>query len=249
MKKAVIAIIAAFALAGCINDGLYSNSEKVSVVVIGVENGFAGKCDGALKDANDMTEVLRPYAVELTTLKDKQATAAAVVAAMEKAARADLAIIYFSGHGGSQPSIDTFETDGRDEFICCYDKGLLDDDIWRIISGSKGRVFLIFDCCHSETMFRTPGVTFAGAARSNSLKAAGASPSMLCWSGCPDNSYSYGSASGGEFTTALRKYAGKGGTYSDVWKKISGDETLKSHQTVRSTEIGGFGAGKTKIFK
>ena len=106
MKKAVIAVIAAFVLAGCINDGLYSNSEKVSVVVIGVENGFAGKCDGAIKDATDMTDTLRPYSSNLTTLKDKQATASAVIAAMEKAVQSDLAIIYFSGHGGSQPSTD-----------------------------------------------------------------------------------------------------------------------------------------------
>ena len=32
---------------------------------------------------------------------------------------------------------------------------------------------------------------------------------MICWSGCPDNTYSYGSSSGGQFTNTLRKYFNK----------------------------------------
>ena len=242
-----MAVFAAFALAGCVNWPDGEDVKKTSVVVVGVENGFAGRCDGALKDAEDMAELLGPYAAELTSLKDKQATAGAVVAAMEKAARSDLAIIYFSGHGGSQPTSDAFEVDGRDEFICCYDAGVLDDRIWEVVRKAKGRVFFIFDCCHSETMFRTPGVTFSSKA-GGALKA-GSQPRMLCWSGCPDGSYSYGSVSGGEFTTALRKYTSKDRTYSQVWKKISSDEGLKLHQTVRSTKLGDFDVDNVKIFR
>ena len=100
MKNIVIVVFGAFVLAGCIN-GYGRRTGKASVVVVGVENGFAGKCEGALKDAVDMTETLRPYSSNLITLKDKQATASAVISAMEKAAQSDLAIIYFSGHGGS----------------------------------------------------------------------------------------------------------------------------------------------------
>lgn len=57
-----------------------------------------------------------------------------------------------------------FETDGRDEFICCYDTGVIDNRIWDIVCKAKGRVFFIFDCCHSETMFRAPGITFSSTA-------------------------------------------------------------------------------------
>lgn len=142
---------------------------------------------------------------------------------MRKAVRSDLAIIYFSGHGGSLPSSDEFETDGKDEFICCYDKGLLDDKIWKTVCEARGRVFLIFDCCHSETMFRSPGISFSIAGRRLS---GSSSVRMLCWSGCPDESYSYGSASGGEFTMALRKYASNDRTYAEVWEKISTDRRL-----------------------
>ena len=72
---------------------------------------------------------------------------------------------------------------------------------------------------------------------------------MLCWSGCPDSSYSYGSALGGEFTTTLLKYVSKDRTYSQVWEKISSDEGLKFHQTVRSTKLGDFDADNAKIFR
>ncbi len=84
MKNIVIAVFAVFVLAGCINEQ-GGGTEKTSVVVVGVENGFAGKCAGALKDATDMTEMLRPYSSNLITLMDKQATATVVIAAMEKA--------------------------------------------------------------------------------------------------------------------------------------------------------------------
>lgn len=246
MKKMITVVFAAFALTGCIS-GSTSGDGKASAVVVGVENGFAGRCDGALKDATDMAETLRPYSSNLTVLKDKQATAPAVIAAMEKAVQSDLAIIYFSGHGGSQPSTDEFETDGRDEFICCYDAGVIDDRIWEVVHMAKGRVFFIFDCCHSETMFRSPGIKFFE--KTNNAFKAGAQPKMLCWSGCPDSSYSYGSVSGGEFTTVLRKYASKDRTYSQVWKKISSDEGLKLHQTVRSTKLGDFDVDNIKIFR
>jgi len=157
-----------------------------------------------------------------------------------------LAIIYFSGHGGSQRG-GSDEDDGCDEYICCFDEGLLDDVIWNAVCKAKGRVFLIFDCCHSETMFRSPGIKF-NVARRRGLKA-GFVPDMLCWSGCPDDSYSYGSANGGEFTKALRKYVKSGETYAEVWKKISKDSSLAAQQEVRSTEIGDFGAKREKIFR
>lgn len=74
------------------------------------------------------------------------------------------------------------------------------------------------------------------------------SVSMLCWSGCPDDSYSYGSDCGGEFTTALLKYAQSGKSYDDVWKKVSTDAALARQQRVCATKIGEFDSKKA-IFK
>jgi uncharacterized caspase-like protein len=107
-----------------------------------------------------MSKLLQPYATNIVVLTDKAATSSNVISAFENAVNSDFSIFYFSGHGGSSSTSDKFEIDGRDEYICCYDKGVPDNKIWDIICKSKGRVFLIFDCCHSETMFRTPGILF-----------------------------------------------------------------------------------------
>ena len=55
MKKIILAAV--LALAGCVND-VNPGGEKTAALIIGVENGFAGDCSGALKDAEDMTALL-----------------------------------------------------------------------------------------------------------------------------------------------------------------------------------------------
>jgi len=76
----------------------------------------------------------------------------------------------------------------------------------------------------------------------------GSHVSMLCWSGCPDDSYSYGSASGGEFTSALLRHAQSSKSYDYVWKKVSTDAALARQQRVCATKIGKFDT-KRPIFK
>jgi len=56
MKKIILAAVLVFA--GCINDVNPDGSGKTTALIIGVENGFAGDCGGALKDAEDMTALL-----------------------------------------------------------------------------------------------------------------------------------------------------------------------------------------------
>lgn len=249
MKKLLVAAMLMVLVSGCINgiDQIITG-EKTSVVVVGVENGFAGKCPGSLKDADDMGRLLKKYSSDVQVFKDARATSAAVYAAMSKAVKADLAVIYFSGHGGSQRSLNYDEADGADEYICCFDQEILDDDIWKLVLSAKGRVFFIFDCCHSETMFRTPGVTMRRAAARLAAPRSSGHVSMLCWSGCPDDSYSYGSDYGGDFTSAILKHVQSGKSYDDVWKKVSTDAALARQQKVCATKIGNFDSKKT-IFR
>lgn len=61
---------------------------------------------------------------------------------------------------------------------------------------------------------------------------------MLCWSGCPDNTYSYGSSDGGEFTNTLLAYFSKSDTYAQLWDKIKSDKSLKKAEIVQETVIG-----------
>lgn len=218
-------------------------------LVIGVENGYAGKCDGCLLDYKNMSSVIKPYADKFVGMSDQQATRKNVVEAMKEGVKHELFIMYYSGHGGSTTTYtDKTETDGKDEFMCLYDQGLLDNDIWNILKESQGRVFLMFDCCHSATMFRTP-VTFARQMRKLSASSNISGPiNMICWSGCPDNTYSYGSSTGGQFTNTFRKYFNKDLTYDQLWSKIEANSTLKQYEIVQRTNMGK-SFGSNKIFK
>lgn len=149
--------------------------------------------------------------------------------------------------GGSEPS----GADAADEYLCLYDTYMLDDEIWEIVSRCRGRVFLYFDACHSATMYRsvasdakiaeasargdvipleavgmkrTCGFTFRPKALSVA-KAAGVDQKelvrMLCWSGCREAEYSFGSNMGGELTLALKAYWGRKTSYSSLWAKMS----------------------------
>jgi hypothetical protein len=87
MKKSLIALVLAALASGCINGiDQAASGEKTSAVVVGVENGFAGPCPGALKDASDMAGLLGKYSSDVQVLKDAKATSAAVYAAMRRAA-------------------------------------------------------------------------------------------------------------------------------------------------------------------
>lgn len=222
-------------------------------LVIGVENGYAGKCEGCLLDYKNMTTLIRPYANKLVTMEDSQATKKNVVEAMKEGVKHELFILFYSGHGGSTyASNDKTETDGKDEFMCLYDQGLLDNDIWDIVSQAKGRVVLIFDACHSGTMYRNP-INFKSTIEKK-RKLLGATHtlpgnvSILCWSGCPDDSYSYGSSTGGKFTNALLEYYSQSLTYDKLWKKIESDSSLKQYEKVQQTKIGA-NFGSRKVFQ
>lgn len=253
MNKITIFASIILLLTGCFlfddSDGYYDPqitvsklSDKTSVVVVGLENSKAyGKCIGSDKDAKNMTKLFSNFTTNIVTLVDSDATIRNFSSAVNEAVKNDLAIIYYSGHGGSYVAGDELtelETDGVDEFLCLYDGGYRDDNIWKMITKSKGRVMLIFDCCHSATMFRTTNFknTF-GSART-------VEPNMLCWSGCPDNTYSYGDSSGGRFTNTILKYFKLGMTYNELWKLCADDKSLKSSEIIQKTKFGNFDLNK-----
>ena len=226
---------------------------NVCAVVVGMENSrFAGSCPGAKYDSDRMYKLLSQYTKSIVLLQDSAATRAAIVSAMKKGIESSadgLFVFYYSGHGGSEPFPDTGieETDGSDEYLCPYDTYLRDNEIWSIISKSKGRVFIIGDCCHSRTCFRAPQMTLRYAIPLAATWTESGAISMQCWSGCPDNTYSYGSADGGKFTNTLLKYFKDGMTYDALWQKIEADRDLRRFEEVQRTLIGKT-FGSTPIF-
>lgn len=212
--------------------GIINKSSDTAAVVIGVENGKYGACPGAGVDSSRMATLLKKYTNDVTLLQNKDATQANVMNALSKGAQKDLLIVYYSGHGGQAGKGDPSEADGKDEYLCLYNGALYDNNLWQIINQAK-RTFLIFDCCHSETMFR------AIQAQANKVSAmSGGTPTMLCWSGCPDSTYSYGDATGGQFTNALLKAYSPSLSYNQVWTRICNNCDLMRYQAVRKTQYG-----------
>ena len=231
-----------------------TDNPSVSIVVFGMERSIAGNCPGSELDATRFVDLMKKIGYEnnIEVFMNEKGTIVNFERSVSKAVKSDLAIIYYSGHGGSDNNHKlgngTNEDDGVDEFLCLYNGYYIDDKIWNIVSESKGRVFMIFDCCHSKTMFRSPPMEEFGA-----LAAAGVDGgnrfSLLCWSGCPDNTYSYGSNEGGFFTSTLLKYWKSGISYEQLWRFISRDESLMRAQICQQTQIGGTWNQNQEVFK
>ena len=225
----------------------------MKAIVVGVEKSkFAGNCPGSQLDAMHMVDVLGQYSSDVTLLLNESATISNFKSTFESSIGSDFTVLYYSGHGGSQRFSDTGqeETDGKDEFLCLHDGYFRDNDLWEIASKSTGKVFEIFDCCHSETMFRSTGIkmdNFMPRFMSMHYLEEGTEkliypkvPNVMVWSGCPDNTFSYGSASGGQFTNTLLKYFNANETYISLWNKIKNDGSLKRYEQVQKTIIGNF---------
>ena len=251
-KMLVFALLAAL-VGGCTPSGggdsaAKTNKVEASAVVIGMENSkWAGSCPGAHVDATNMYREFSNRFTDVALFEDAKATKSAVKAALTKAAQSDFMVLFYSGHGGSEAFKDTGpeEIDGHDEFLCLYDTYLRDNELWSIISSAKGKVWLIFDCCHSETMFRSVGFSMK-MVEASALADSGVN--MLCWSGCSDANYSYGDSGGGKFTSAFFRRLNTNYTYDEMWKKLESDHELKSYQIIKRTKIG-TKFDKVNIFK
>lgn len=241
-----------FILTGCTNPSNPTSvrTNSTYIVVVGMENSqMAGACPGSGYDADRMYNLLSRYTSNIVKFRDNAATKANVVKALTDAVDKvgeGLVIFYYSGHGGSDPFPDTGveEIDGKDEYLLLWDTYLRDNEIWSIISKSKGRFFFISDSCHSETQFRAPGfkiqIPLAWDHNLNEKQPF----SMLCWSGCPDTNYSYGSSGGGQFTNALLRHFDERKSYETLWNEIKSDGTLRAYENPQSTAIGNGFDGK-----
>lgn len=262
----VIAVIS-----GCDGSNEFIQQTKTNEMVnanylcVGMEmsNRF-GSCPGCEKDARRLSDLLSSkYGYSGLTLISSQATKERVVQELKKGIESTdedgLFLFLYSGHGG-QEYMGGHEPDGadsKDEFLCLYDNYMLDDEIWEIVSKCRGRVFLYFDACHSETMYRSvsvPIVKDIGSAMSVSMvktkgfmfrprasaMSEGASPRLMCWSGCKEFEYSYGSSSGGIMTNVLMSRWSIGKTYGSMWNEVlSGVGRQRPDQHPVCTVIGG----------
>ena len=140
---------------------------KKTALCIGINDYPGTRMDlaGCVNDAQDWAAELSSRGFTVSTLLDAQATKAAMVAGFKKvvgdAAKGDLVVITYSGHGTYVPDLDGDELDGLDEALCPYDiqtngAAFIDDEIHAIFASRKPgvRLLLVSDSCHSGTVTR-----------------------------------------------------------------------------------------------
>lgn len=122
--------------------------------------GWSGDLTACEADADDMRAIAVSKGIKPTVLMTKQATRAAVLAALRKAAKAlkrgDLFLLTYSGHGGQVPDVTGEEADRQDETWCLWDGQLIDDELYLELSkfAAGVRILVLSDSCHSGTVTR-----------------------------------------------------------------------------------------------
>jgi metacaspase-1 len=123
--------------------------------------GWDGTLTACEFDANDMRAIAQSQGFEPRSLLTKEATAEAVLSAIEGVAgelgQGDLFLCTYSGHGGQVPDRNgEDEEDRSDETWVAYDRQIVDDelyDLWARFAPGV-RIFVLSDSCHSGTVTR-----------------------------------------------------------------------------------------------
>jgi metacaspase-1 len=120
--------------------------------------GWKGELVACENDARDMETIAKGQGFATQSLLTKAATSAALLDAIEKAAKGlvedDSFLLTYSGHGGQINDVNNGEPDGLDETWVLYDRELIDDELYAMWSRFRPgvRVFVLSDSCHSGTM-------------------------------------------------------------------------------------------------
>jgi len=122
-------------------------------------NGWNGALTACEFDANDMEALARSRGFETTKLLTREATADAVIGAIENAAneleRGDIFFISYSGHGGQVPDTNSDEEEDRsDETWLAFDRQIVDDELYALWAKFQpwARVLVLSDSCHSGSV-------------------------------------------------------------------------------------------------
>jgi len=138
-------------------------------------DGWSGELSGCEPDAHSMAAIATARGLSPTVMLNDAATRAAVLAAVQAAAKSlvkgDLFVLSYSGHGGQVPDVTGEEEDKLDETWCLFDGQLIDDELYLALSRFKAgvRVLVVSDSCHSGTVVRGANAAAAGSAKSRQM--------------------------------------------------------------------------------
>lgn len=132
------------------------NKSKVKLTTISLDyiGTTLNPLYGMTEDSDRFKKLLSDFVSNsnITTFKNSTATVSAIKNHLQHIVNTsqddELFIFHFSGHGGNSDRDDT-------SHMCLYNGNLHDYEFWNYMQNIKGRVMVIFCCCHSGTMFRS----------------------------------------------------------------------------------------------
>ncbi len=214
--------------------------------------GWNGELVACEADAKDMKALaIKQRFKPNTLLLTKKATANAVKDAILGAAKTlksgDIFFLTYSGHGGQVDDTNDDENDGMDETWVCYDRQLVDDELYVLWGKFKPgvRIVVLSDSCHSGTVLRNIPAFISGGPRIRAMPTVVAravqkaharlykkiqdeyptaektkvNASVLLISGCMDNQESRDGDRNGLFTETLKK-VWNGGKFKSGYRKF-----------------------------
>lgn len=214
--------------------------------------GWDGQLTACEADAKDMRALalkqkFTPNAMLLTKAATAQSVTDAILNAAETLKSGDIFLLTYSGHGGQVKDTNGDERDSMDETWVCYDRQMVDDELFDLWSKFKAgvRIIVLSDSCHSGSVLRVVPPFISGGHRIRAMpytvvravQKAHASlyakiqrehpagdkvkvkASVLLISGCMDNQFSQDGDRNGLFTGTL-KTAWNGGKFKGNYRKF-----------------------------
>jgi hypothetical protein len=183
----------------------------------------------------------------LTRAATAQAVSDAILGGAKALESGDLFFLTYSGHGGQVDDTNNEEKDRMDETWVCYDRQLIDDELYELWGKFKVgvRILVLSDSCHSGTVTRKIPDFVSGGPRVRAMPTSVAravqkahaklykelqdahpaaektkvKASVLLVSGCMDNQLSQDGAKNGLFTGTLKK-VWNGGKFKYGYRKF-----------------------------
>ena len=121
-------------------------------------DGWDGQLAGCENDVASMQQIASSLGYETHQLLTRQATRAAVLDAITKAAatlkKDDIFLLTYSGHGGQINDFSSYEPDGLNETWVLFERQLLDDELY--VAWSMFRPECASSCFIVATAGRSP---------------------------------------------------------------------------------------------
>lgn len=184
------------------------------------------------RDAVAYYAIASRFGYQPAKLIDDDATKEQVLLGIQIAARylqcGDKFFITFSGHGHHLHDANNDEEDARDEAWCCYDKPIIDDELyqaWKLFRPGV-RILVIADSCHSGTSTKNTTYNIVSPTKQSRSKIGyDLKATVLLLAACQDEQIAYGGSNllNSNYTDCILKVLSENNfcrNYRDLHEKV-----------------------------